>query len=235
MATKITADRCNALKAKVKAECQRRSKTGSASGSKSVAGYAGASYDYSTTPAAGVKALAEHRDKIATPLNAINSSKVPKASGQTLISESDFATMEAFITVLEKRDPNDYTGTDCAGGCTGMCYGCSGSCYNSCSSCGGSCSSDCTDGCGGSCDDDCWTGCVSGCADSCEGSCTYMCVYECVDTCDDTCDSGCTGGCTSGCTGGCESICKDDCYGGCQVDCWMSCEDSCEGVNVGWL
>ena len=81
MATKISAQRCIDLKARVKKECQRRSKTGSASGSKSVSSYAGSSYDYTNTPAKGGKALKEHRDKIATPLNAINSTKVPKATG----------------------------------------------------------------------------------------------------------------------------------------------------------
>lgn len=50
MATKITAARLNELKARVKAECLRRSYVGSASGSASVSDYGGTSYDYSVTP-----------------------------------------------------------------------------------------------------------------------------------------------------------------------------------------
>lgn len=50
----ILATDINTLKAAVKAEMNRRKYTGS------VAGYAAASYDYSTVPAAGVKALVEH-------------------------------------------------------------------------------------------------------------------------------------------------------------------------------
>lgn len=44
----ITAERFNNLKARVKAECQRRSKAGEASGSVSVSSYAGTEYDYSS-------------------------------------------------------------------------------------------------------------------------------------------------------------------------------------------
>ena len=44
----ITAERFNNLKARVKAECQRRSKAGEASGSVSVSSYAGTENDYSS-------------------------------------------------------------------------------------------------------------------------------------------------------------------------------------------
>lgn len=52
--SKITASDLNNLKARVKAEMQRRKYTGS------LTGYAGTSYDYSSTPAQGVKIAAEH-------------------------------------------------------------------------------------------------------------------------------------------------------------------------------
>ena len=70
MATLISPERFNNLKARVKAECQRRNASGS------VASYGGSSYDYNTIPAKGTIIAAEHRDKIMQPLKAINSSKI---------------------------------------------------------------------------------------------------------------------------------------------------------------
>lgn len=66
----ISASRMNDLKARVKAECLRRAKSGS------VTSYGGADYDYSITPSTGVIIKKEHKDKNATPLNAINSDKI---------------------------------------------------------------------------------------------------------------------------------------------------------------
>jgi hypothetical protein len=124
MANKITAERFNALKAEVKAECQRRAYAGEATSSSNMAPYASADYDYTNIPAAGVKITTEHRDKNAIPLNRINSTKVPNASGIMNITDEDLTTLEAFTTVLKARIYNDKSGTDCSGGCTGMCYGC---------------------------------------------------------------------------------------------------------------
>ena len=53
--SQITASDINALKARVKAEMNRRKYDGS------LTGYAGTSYDFTTVPAAGVKASAEHQ------------------------------------------------------------------------------------------------------------------------------------------------------------------------------
>lgn len=53
--SKMTASDINALKARVKAEMLRRKYTGS------LTGYAGSSYDYTNTPASGVKIAAEHQ------------------------------------------------------------------------------------------------------------------------------------------------------------------------------
>ena len=52
----IQSERFVALKARVKAECQRRN------GSGSVASYGGAAYDYTTPPRQGGTVLKEHRD-----------------------------------------------------------------------------------------------------------------------------------------------------------------------------
>ena len=79
----VKADRFKNLKSRVKAECLRRAHSGS------VASYGGSAYDYSAAPASGGIARQEHRDKIAAPLNAINSSKVPNASGQKVVQEGN--------------------------------------------------------------------------------------------------------------------------------------------------
>ena len=54
------------LKARVKAEMNRRKGTGS------LTSYAGTSYDYTTTPASGGKILEEHIDKLIVPLSNVN-------------------------------------------------------------------------------------------------------------------------------------------------------------------
>lgn len=100
----ISASRMNDLKARVKAECQKRSKTGDASGSASVSSYGGTSYDFSTKPAQGVKITKEHNTKNATPLNAINANVVTSSIvNATSVSDSGLTTMEAFVTTLETR------------------------------------------------------------------------------------------------------------------------------------
>ena len=181
----ISADRYNNLKARVKAECNRRRYTGS------VSSYGGTEYDYTITPASGGIIRTEHRDKIATPLNAINSDNVPLATGQNVISDNYITVMESFTTVLEARSQTDRNGTDCKSSCTGLCYGCTGTGYNGCSGCGGSCSYDCTGSCSG--------GCSTTCRGSCKGSCETGCSGGCSDTCKGSCETGCSGGCYNAC------------------------------------
>lgn len=177
---KLSADRFNNLKARVKAECLRRAYSGS------VASYGGTTYDYSVTPATGTVAKQEHRDKIATPLNAINSNTITTASGQKVISESDMVNMEAFTTVLEKRTKTDNSGTDCKTGCTGMCYGCQDTCYNVCTSCTGNCTGSCSGSCDGCCSYDCSSSC-DGCSDDCGDTCGDACHEDCGGSCMDDC------------------------------------------------
>lgn len=178
MATKITADRFNNLKARVRAECLRRAYAGTASGSKSVSSYGGTSYDYSTTPAKGGKILAEHRNKLSGPLNAINSNTITSATGGTYITDAELTTMEAFVTTLEKQSITNYSSTNCSGGCTGLCYGCTGTCYNACSGCTDTCRDDCS----GYCDAACESDCVQGCSGSCSGDCADGCSSTCSST-----------------------------------------------------
>ena len=160
----ITPSEISALKARVKAECQRRSYNGS------VTTYAGSNYNYTVNPTTGKIISKEHYDKIATPLNAINSDviKVATASDGLLIQEATIAEFDAFLTTLEARSITSSSG-DCNSSCTGMCQGCkttcTGSCTGGCSSCSG-CS-----GCGG-----CDGGCEGGCTFTCWAVCNYGCT-----------------------------------------------------------
>ena len=170
MAT-VRAARFTALKAKVKAECQRRN------GSGSVASYGGSAYDYTVVPQTGGTVLKEHRDKLTGPMSAINSSAVPATSGEKIISEAEMANMETRIAVWSARSKTDRSGSDCRTGCTGMCYtSCTGGCYG----CGSGCPTGCS-GCGSGCPTGC-SGCGSGCPNSCSGTCKGGCLG---------CGSGC--------------------------------------------
>ena len=80
----VSAARYNELKAKIKAECQRRKYT---SGGSSVETYGGTSYDYTTAPATGGKVLQEHKDKLITPMNAIKNENGTTGAGKILDSE----------------------------------------------------------------------------------------------------------------------------------------------------
>ena len=207
MATLITPQRFINLKAKVKAECQRRAYVGS------VSAYGGTSYDFSATPAKGNKITAEYYTKNAVPMNAINSSKTPTTTAQgRKILDSEYTAMESNVAVYSTRNRYDRSGTDCSSSCTGLCYTtCSGSCTGcsgctSCSGCSGSCTS--CSGCSGSCTS--CTGC-SGCS-----GCTSC--------------SGCSGGCTScsGCWGGCTSC--SGCWGCTSCSGCSGCT-SCSGCS----
>lgn len=96
----IYADRFNELKAKVKAECQRRNSVGGASGSVSVATYGGTSYDYtsSTAPAKGRKILAEHITKNTVPMNAIHTGNPDVSGSGVAITDSVLSTLETNVT-----------------------------------------------------------------------------------------------------------------------------------------
>lgn len=193
----ISPNRIKELKSRAKAECARRNSTGS------VSSYAGTAYDFSLIPAAGVVVKKEHYEKTAVPLNAINSTQITKVSAEnSVVKDSDFVTMETFLTVAESRNKNDKSGTDCSASCTGMCYSCTGTCEGTCTGCTGCTSCTGCSGCGTGCATGC-SGCGSGCANTCEGWCTDVCTgckggcsMGCLDTC-----FGCTGTCSLQCTG----------------------------------
>lgn len=200
----IDAARFNALKARVKTECARRCYTGS------VASYASTAYDFSVTPSKDKTVSTEHFAKLAQPLNAINSDKVPYTDGKREVSDGEMVKMEAAVALFETRDMTDRTQGDCKSSCTGACYnGCHSSCSDSCSGgCSGGCSGSCRGGCKGGCD-----------------NCGNMCSLSCSGTCDNRCDNICTG-CTNACTS-CTDKCTDACTGACWKNCFMECVNCC--------
>lgn len=169
----IKAERFTALKAKVKAECLRRSHSGS------VAGYGGAAYDYTVVPAAGKAIRQEHRDKLSGPLSAINSSQIPATSGAKTVSEAELSAMETKAAAWAARSVTDQSGSDCRSGCTGMCYT---GCTTGCSGCGSGCPGSCS-GCGSGCPTGCSSSCTGGCKGGCSGSCGSGCPNTCTENC----------------------------------------------------
>lgn len=183
------------LKARVKAEMNRRCRSGS------LTAYAGAAYDYSVVPANGVIVKPEHLNKLVVPINAISpSGYTEKAAGDAV---PELATLDAKLAAHEAY-PMRGSGSDCASGCSGLC---SSGCYNSCSGCGGSCSYDCS-GCSGTCTGDCEGTCSGGCSTSCGGACWR-----------DGCTSNCTAACRMDCTGGCKVNCGSICSTNCRTTC----------------
>ena len=179
----ITASDFISLKARIKAECERRSYNGS------VASYATSAYDYTVTPTSGAVPLPEHFNKIIVPMNAIvNTGRTTTQSGflvRQLKSISDS------LSTLESIDATAAS-SGCKASCTGLCQG---TCATGCTGC--------TGGCGGSCVAACSNGCGSGCAFTCEGRCETTCTGTCEESCYVHCTSTCMDGCKDGCKGSC--------------------------------
>ena len=181
----ITASDFISLKARVKAECERRAYNGS------VASYATSAYDYTVVPTSGTVPLPEHFNKIIVPMNAIvDTGRTTTRSGYLV---RQLKSISDSLTTLESIDVRAQN-SGCKSSCTGLCQGtCTGSCESGCT---GTCSNGCT-GCGGECS--------TSCLNTCDGYCT--------DTCYGTCISSCTGSCYEGCSSGCKSGCKGSCKG----------------------
>lgn len=180
----ITAERLTALKAKVKAECQRRKYTGS------VASYGGTAYDYTDAPAAGKQIKKEHYEKLAVPVNAIVGG-LP-TDGARVVTEAELAAMETEVTRLAAISATA-SNAGCKASCTGLCQG--------------ACATGCGGACAGGCKGTCKTGCsgCTGCGDSCSNDCDSEC-----DGCSG-CGVGCANGCSGGCSGSCGTSCNEGC------------------------
>lgn len=219
----IKAERFTALKARVKAEMQRRNQSGS------VAAYGAAAYDYTEAPATGKIIKQEHRDKLVTPMRAVNSDTVPDASGAGQVRGAELANLETRMSVWEARALTDVSGSDCKAGCTGACYGgcatgCSG--CSGCSGCGSGCASTCSGSCSGGCEGGCDGTCWSSCASNCLNSCSAACQNNCETACTDTCYGGCKGGCA-----GCGGACSNNCVTTCKTLCDKLCQSVCKALT----
>ena len=222
----LKSERLKTLKAKVKAEMLRRSKTGS------VAAYGGADYDYSVAPGPGTVTQQEHLDKLSIPMSAVNADAVPRKTGPRVVTEEELANMETRVTVWAARTLTDRSASDCKAGCTGTCYtgcvtgcsGCGSGCPNGCSGCGSGCPNGCS-GCGSGCPNGC-SGCGSGCGSGCSGGCSDNCASGCPTGCQGGCSSNCASGCPAGCSIGCGNGCGTECSTGCS-GCGSGCGDSC--------
>ena len=175
---KISAQDFIDLKARIKAEMNRRNLTDS------MTSYAGEAYDYSIQPVSGGKILVEHINKIVEPLNAIKPSNFVKQSIGDQIKAIE--AIDTQLTIHENF-PLSGTETDCNAGCSGLC---AGACGGNCTGCTGGCSG-CT-GCSGTCTNSCTgcTGCSGGCQGGCSGSCSGGCSAGCSTTCGKSCSAG---------------------------------------------
>lgn len=181
----ITASDFISLKARVKAECERRAYNGS------VASYATSAYDYTVTPTSGALPLPEHFNKIIVPMNAIvNTGRTTTQSGFLV---RQLKNISDSLTTLESIEATAAS-SGCKASCTGLCQG---TCATGCTGC--------TDGCSGSCG----TGCANGCSGGCGTTCTDLCANDCAGACEETCFANCY----SSCKGGCEGYCKGSCTG----------------------
>ena len=170
------------LKARVKAEMQRRCRNGT------LVAYAGTDYDYTVIPETGGQMLIEHVNKIVVPMNAIT----PSGMTERVVGDQAVAmdVMDAKLTVYSAEPMKKNATSSCSGACSGLCVG---KCWNNCSGCGGSCSNNCsggcdTDGCSsctGSCSGSCKNGCKGSCTDQCKG-CGGVCANTCSVNCSDT-------------------------------------------------
>lgn len=182
-----------AIKARVKAECARRKYNGS------VASYAGSSYDYTVTPQEGNVPLAEHFNKIITPLNAItDTGRTTTGNGYRVREIYD---VEQKLTALEAIEITAAS-SGCKSSCTGLCQGtCTTGCTGCTSTCGSSCGSSCNVACSVGCWNACYEDCAAGCYSSCDRNCSPTCATNCYNTCFGTCEGGCSLLCKGTCTG----------------------------------
>lgn len=205
--SKITASDFTSLKNLVNSEIGRRGKaegTGQNQSYGSLSSYSGSDYQYTTTPAAGVKILREHITKITQPLDAVTGGGLTPGNGAA-VTASTLTTAASKVATLSGKGVTS-SDTGCKSSCSGLC---SSGCYNGCKttctgSCVGNCTGTCSELCSGGCDVTCDRSCAGGCYGGCDGSC-----------------SGCSGDCGSGCDSSCSGTCD-----GCNITCTSSCGTS---------
>ena len=148
----LTTERFSLIKAKVKAEMQRRSAPDQ---NGSLSQYAGSQWDFEINPETGCVIVNEYIQKLIDPLLQVNdflcdnSFRIGRGGLEIPLDK-----IEEFIDKISKI-PADASNSGCRGKCTGLCHsGCSGSCQG----CRESCLSGCRDGCVHTCGSGCVTG-----------------------------------------------------------------------------
>ena len=124
----LTASQINSLKASVKAEMARRSGYGS------LAEFAGASYDFSTVPAAGGVIKAEHGQKtVNLILKVTDVNKLKNVNQGDILPDKLDSSVLTHVNTL-KNESMTGSKSSCRGACTGLCLG---TCTSTCSGCSG--------------------------------------------------------------------------------------------------
>lgn len=135
----MNANEVNVLKAKLKAECQRRNHNGS------LAQYASSEYDFTNVPVAGAAILEEHGKKTVDILLQVKDKNDLQFVTKDNTIPSGFGTdLLAYVDQLAS-EATEGSVSSCRGGCTGLCLG---ACSSGCSGCNSQCNG-CT-GCTGS-------------------------------------------------------------------------------------
>ena len=183
------------LKARVKAEVQRRCRNGT------LVAYAGTDYDYTVTPETGGQMLVEHVNKIVVPMNAITAQPITeRAVGDQAVAMEQ---IDANLTAYEAEAMQKGATSSCSGLCSGLC---TSGCYSSCGGCDSTCSGSCRGGCKNGC---------GGCDDACQGSTQQATCSSCKDGCTATCGMSCWGTCSATWGGGGSSCTSANCTGAC--------------------
>lgn len=183
------------LKARVKAEMQRRCRNGT------LVAYAGTDYDYTVIPETGGQMLVEHVNKIVVPMNAIT----PSGMTERVVGDQAVAmdVMDAKLTAYSAEPMQKNATSSCSGLCSGLC---TSGCYSSCGGCDGTCSGSCRGGCKNGC---------GGCDDACQGSTQQATCSSCKDGCTAYCGMSCWGTCSSSWGGSGSSCTSANCKGAC--------------------
>lgn len=188
----------------------------------SMTAYAGSSYAFQTTPAAGGIIKAQQGNAVIQPLNAVKPiDGLPTAQAGAVIPQAfDNDKLTKVVNDLSSMTTTT-SSPGCAASCSGLCHAqCSTTCRAGCAGCSAACFSSCEEGCTSTCKELC--------GDTCKSACAIICT---------SCTNTCKGSCTScdGCHGTCHGLSSHkDCGGNCSGTCNSSCGacTSCSGVYV---
>ena len=237
----IQAERLNALKNRVKKECERRKypygsfTVGTSDKGKPVDQYGEDAWDFNPDAQPEFNILEDQYRKISIPIRKINhqgstSRKVPNGPLNRTITDEDITLFEVNLMALESRAIDNRTTTDCSVSCTGTCTTvCTGTCSGSATGSGGDTCSNCSSNCSGICGNSCSNSCSASCGDAgCSGYCGVGCIGNCVVSCYSAASrAGQKQAAEKSGVILSPSTCLDNCVGNCQKGCGNTCGISC--------